>query len=177
MSPPDTTTFSSPVAVRGARLQVSEDGTIVQQETLLGWETLPQIPGKWGKGYVRVRLRGEKGKTISVHKLVALAFHGPQPPDKPLVEHLDGSRRNNHRDNVKWSTYSDNMRTAIRLGERKRKYPIIFDGASVYAIRKSRTLADVEQIAKEFNAGEQTVRDLLARNSWRGVRDDQPYLF
>jgi hypothetical protein len=41
---------------------------------------------------------------IDVHRLVAMAFHGPQPSADHLEAHNDGSRLNNHARNLRWAT-------------------------------------------------------------------------
>jgi predicted XRE-type DNA-binding protein len=45
--------------------------------------------------------------------LVAEAFI-PNPHNYPLVRHYDGNPYNNHVSNLRWGTYADNMRDAIR---------------------------------------------------------------
>src|SRR3954471_1653643 len=39
---------------------------------------------------------------IDVHRLVAMAFHGPEPSADYVVAHNDGSRTNNHPRNLRW---------------------------------------------------------------------------
>lgn len=50
-----------------------------------------------------------RDRTYSVHRLVAIAFHGPPPPDHE-VRHLDGDSLNNCAGNLRWGTKSENMR-------------------------------------------------------------------
>lgn len=51
---------------------------------------------------------GGKQKTVGVHRLVALAFHGTPPEDKPCACHKDSNRKNNRADNLYWGSYLDN---------------------------------------------------------------------
>lgn len=169
---PDDKSFST-VIVHGFTLRISEDGKQVELQTLVGWHDLEQIPDKWRRGYLRVRL--PSGKTVSVHKVVALAWHGPAPsPEHVLVEHIDGSRRNNHRENVRWATHSDNLNSAFRLRERERKYAIKLHAAIVYEIRTRRQRCEIADLASELGAGDQTIRDVFDNHTWRHVRLDAP---
>lgn len=59
-------------------------------------------------GYPRVGLyKGGKGKYFSVHRLVAAAFI-PNPENKPLVDHINGTRNDNRVKNLRWATHSQN---------------------------------------------------------------------
>lgn len=69
-------------------------------------------------GYPIVNLcSGSRSKTRveRVHRLVALAFIGPQPPGCE-VAHGDGSRTNNHVSNLRWATRAENVADAVAHG-------------------------------------------------------------
>lgn len=51
---------------------------------------------------------------ISVHRLVAYAFHGAPPEGKPYACHKDGDRRNNAAENLYWGDADDNAQDAQR---------------------------------------------------------------
>lgn len=60
-------------------------------------------------GYECITLRvSGKTKTLKIHRLVALAYL-PNPKDLPEVNHIDGDKRNNHKDNLEWVTRSQNI--------------------------------------------------------------------
>lgn len=73
-------------------------------------------PGKIRKtrvreeGYADLSLYKADGIEVKVlaHRLVALAFHG-LPPEGHECAHKDGSKDNNHVDNVTWKTHSNNQ--------------------------------------------------------------------
>lgn len=70
------------------------------------------------RGYHKVHLVNLK-KNINVtaypHRLVAEAFI-PNPDNKPSVNHIDGVKTNNNKDNLEWTTQLENTRHAIAIG-------------------------------------------------------------
>jgi hypothetical protein len=74
-------------------------------------------------GYMSVNLskRDSKPKTHFIHQLVAREW-APNPEQKRCVDHIDGSRTNNHWENLRYATHSENQRN-----KRRRK-----DGSSLY---------------------------------------------
>lgn len=76
------------------------------------------------KGYPMVTLRvGNRRRTISVHRLVAIAFITNDNPDiKTQVNHIDGDKHNNHYTNLEWVTCSENMKHAFENGLKTPKY-------------------------------------------------------
>lgn len=45
---------------------------------------------------------------VPFHRIVAEAFMGPPPDDKPVVDHRDGNTLNNHPFNLRYASYSEN---------------------------------------------------------------------
>lgn len=56
--------------------------------------------------YLRVSVNN---KSMSVHRLVCIAFHG-KPSEGMQVNHKDGNKLNNHKDNLEWVTASENQK-------------------------------------------------------------------
>lgn len=76
---------------------------------------LKQTPHKT-TSYLTVSLwKNNKGKTLYVHRLVAQVFvfnhHG-----KPMVNHIDSNRHNNHASNLEWVTAEENAQHALESG-------------------------------------------------------------
>lgn len=69
-------------------------------------------------GYLTYVVR--KGYYCRVHAHVAELFI-PNPGNKPVVNHIDGNKRNPHADNLEWVTYSENTKHAYALGLIKRR--------------------------------------------------------
>lgn len=103
--------------------KVSNSGTVVSfPKTWLSgrWvvRTNPEQEMKYSvdrKGYHILGLRKDgKLKMHKVHRLVALAFI-PNPDNKPVVNHKDGTRNNNNVSNLEWTTHQENSQHYIGL--------------------------------------------------------------
>ena len=66
-------------------------------------------------GYYRVKLyNNNQKKTLYRHRLVAEAFIS-NPNNLPEVNHIDGDKSNNYKNNLEWSSRTHNEREAYRL--------------------------------------------------------------
>ena len=71
-------------------------------------------PSDNGSGYMQVVLaKNGSTKTFKVHRLVAETFI-ENPLGKRCVDHIDGNRRNNTIENLRWASDSENQMNAIK---------------------------------------------------------------
>jgi len=96
---------------------------IYQVSNLGGIKTLnPRYKNKiilkpYGKSYSNIFLykNNEKRRRYMVHRLVAKAFI-PNPENKPMVNHINGVKADNHVSNLEWVTAKENIAHACKLG-------------------------------------------------------------
>lgn len=75
-------------------------------------------------GYEQISIWfNNKGNTLTVHRLVAIAFI-INPLQKPEVNHIDGNKLNNNACNLEWCTPIENITHALNIGLKKRKKTI-----------------------------------------------------
>lgn len=55
-----------------------------------------------------------------VHRLVAFHFI-PNPENKPTVNHKDGNKLNNHKNNLEWATYAEQSYHSINILKQNRQ--------------------------------------------------------
>ena len=66
-------------------------------------------PGKNHKGYLSVWLTDGRGhgRTVTIHRLVALAYI-PNPNNLETVDHIDNYKEHNYINNLQWMTRGEN---------------------------------------------------------------------
>ncbi len=70
----------------------------------------------FNNGYRFVSLSiDNKSKNYLVHRIVAQAFI-PNPNSLPIVNHIDGNKLNNHKENLEWVTNRQNTQHAYKNG-------------------------------------------------------------
>lgn len=112
-------------------------------------------------------------KLFSVHRLVASAFL-PNPENYDQVNHKDGDKSNNSKDNLEWCNASHNIRHAYKhgllkapIGEKCGASKLTKD--QVLAIREIGKSKTLYEIADLFGISFGNVSDILNRESWKHI--------
>ena len=115
-------------------------------------------------GYPRVTLcRSGRNHYQHVHVLVCVAFHGAKPSIVHEVAHADGQRTNVRADNLRWATFSENMRDKQRHLMAKKK----LTAADVQEIRRSlREGISARSLAKKYNVDKANVARIRDGKIW-----------
>lgn len=123
----------------------------------------------WDKDKVRQR--------VQVHVLVGLLFI-PNPNNYPQINHKDGDKHNNFKDNLEWSTQAMNMHHAYHvLGHQQiqkadrsgQKNPAAkLTQQKVNKIREQYNKGNITQkeLSKQFRVGRITINKIINNKSW-----------
>jgi hypothetical protein len=123
-------------------------------------------------GYRAVTMRVDGlVRTLRVHRLVALAFHGEPEPGFDICCHNDGVRTNNHVDNLRWDSHAGNFSDKPKHGTTVRGVDSptsVLTEAQVLAIdtelrKGTRSQSD---IAAEFGVSQGNVGHIATGSTW-----------
>lgn len=127
-------------------------------------------PGGNKTGYLSVILHdGSKRKTMSVHRLVALAWVPNADPVRFIeINHINGCKSANRSDNLEWCSRSTNLKHAYATGLRPRKRPHgLLSDAQAAEVRAlvSAGLRQVD-VARRFSVGKHVVNSIVRNRSY-----------
>lgn len=129
---------------------------------------------KNSRGYMYVNLcKNGKYRSITVHRLVAIAFLGKRDEGFE-VNHIDGNKENNCISNLEWVTKSQNMKHAFKYGLNKSRAHELHHSAKlkekdVCEIRRRFSNGEkISNISKSFpNVSYTTVKNVCNRKCWK----------
>jgi hypothetical protein len=142
-------------------------GTYLTKERFLN-------PRPYTRGYRVVKLyTNGKAKRVSIHVLVATAFI-PNPHKKPVVNHKDGNKENNHSANLEWVTDQENHTHAALAGLKAKGETHGFSKLNNEAVRKIKTLlksgVSQRKIAAQFSVCQASIKDINKGTTWKHIK-------
>lgn len=151
------------VAIADGRYAVSDHGRVKNADGRM----LRPATGKLG--YPRVMLYREGVQsTLFIHQAVALHFVGPRVCGM-VVDHIDGTKDNNHYTNLQYLTHADNIRKGYDGKRGDNHHSSKITDAVAFAIKRRRMNGERgRDLAREFGVSEQTVCDIAKGRSRNG---------
>lgn len=126
-------------------------------------------------GHLRVKLsKSGKLKRYLVHRLVARAFI-PNSENKPQINHIDADPTNNSVDNLEWSTQSENIKHAYKIGNKNRQgenhHTNKLTRNDVLDIRNAYKLGCFFQreIAEAYDVGQDLISKIVNKKIWTHI--------
>lgn len=126
-----------------------------------------------GYFYISLCLRGFQ-RTYKIHRLVCSAFIGFEK-DKNHVDHIDGNKKNNFSNNLRWCTHFENIKFAHELGIYKQKgaeHPLsILKDEDVIAIKKRLNSGEkAASIHNDYGVKINAVYDIKQGRTWTHIK-------
>lgn len=128
-------------------------------------------------GYHRVTLcRSGMSRIEYVHALVCGAFHGPRPGTtrEVVCAHWDGDTHNNHPENLRWTTFSENNGADRRrhgtMPRGVEHHMTTLNEAQVIEIFNAKGMH--KEIAARYGVQRGCVGKIKRRDTWRHVTRD-----
>ena len=157
--------------------EVSERGDVRRVSAFRHYPSgyaLKPRPNRFGYPTVALSRDGRRSE-LFVHRIVAMAFRGPQPSPSHEVAHGDGNKAHNDWRNLRWATRSENCREKRGLGElpdiRGERHPQArLTEAMVLAMRKRRQEGMYyREIAEQFGVPKPTAYDAITGVTWNHI--------
>lgn len=149
--------------------QVDDEGNVYsrRRERAKGGKLKPVLNVH---GYLTVTLMPGRNVQL-VHRLIAKAFLS-NPDDLPVVNHKDGCKTNNRKENLEWCTQADNIAHStttglLKTGERRTTAKLTQIQADLMRkIYKTKSISQVE-LAKMFGVSKNAVYQILSNKTYK----------
>jgi Mor family transcriptional regulator len=111
-------------------------------------------------------------KQYLVHQMVAIAFLGPYPEVRNMINHKDGNKRNSHIENLEYVTHSENCihsRDVLgnnRQGEKCPTAKLSETQALDILSHWESGLHTYQEIAEKFNTSVPNVCNIVNKHTW-----------
>lgn len=92
---------------RGETYHVRENGSIFRRQKAN--KRKRPLDEKWTFGKPCKQKGYMNFSSETVHRIVATAYHGKQPSEKHIVDHIDTNKKNNRPENLRWITRLENI--------------------------------------------------------------------
>lgn len=131
-----------------------------------------QTHKKSGRVYFNLQFMGIT-KSVLVNRLVCLRFH-PNPLNLPEGNHMDGDKQNNRKDNLEWSSRSDQEKHAFATGLKSTRGSQNSNAKlTVEAVTSIRHQAiggrSLRELAKDFDVSPATIRNVVNNKTWQHI--------
>lgn len=114
-----------------------------------------------------------KTKTVKVSKLVMMCFGPPKPFDKACIAHRNGNSLDDHIDNLKWATYTENNRDRVAHGTMPRGSKQSTAKLTEENVREIRSKENLTirnyQFARRFGVTQTLIHRVRTRQAWKHV--------
>lgn len=108
-------------------------------------------------------------KTVLLNRVVGIALI-PNPKNLPEVNHIDGVKANNTKDNLEWADRSSQelhaQRSGLKSGRGSANSNAKLTVPEVLEIRSLEGKATPTELATQFGVSAKTIRDILSRKAW-----------
>jgi hypothetical protein len=116
---------------------------------------------KHHNGYMKISTKiNGKPKTYLVHRLVANAFIA-NPNNKNQVNHIDGDKSNNHKNNLEWVTQSENQKHAYKTNLQPCTFKINQDIRNTIRLLYPYISISNDKIGELFNVKGTTIHNIV----------------
>ncbi len=103
----DSYTLNLECNYKGERYSVRDNGAVFRHPP--NGKRLRPTDNKWTFGKLNVKTGYLEIASVSVHRIVATAFHNEPPTKEYVVDHVDTNKQNNRPDNLRWVTRLENI--------------------------------------------------------------------